>query len=780
MPSLSPPHKSAASGSAPSMSSKPSAPQTPPPPRKAKFRPALGGMVHGAFAHKSPDAAAGPASKKRAAVYMDSEDEDEDGGRAAAFTNGIANHSTPSGGKRKKMRKNGAANGGGNAQAQAAAKTRLLQEQRAQLPIAQGRDAIVRAVAANDVTIVLGETGSGKTTQIPQYLLEAGTLAGLLAITQPRRVAATSLAARVSQEQGRPLGTLVGYAVRFDEKLSDETRVKYLTDGMLMREMMGDPMLERYGVVIVDEAHERTLRTDLVLASLKRILKERNAGQAPGKGKERARNPLKVVVMSATLDAEKFSRFFDDAPVLYVKGRQHPVSVYHTATSQTDYVDAALRTFYQIHVDYPVGDVLIFLPGQEDIESLELSIRTYAKQLPANALGVLVCPLYASLPNAKQSRVFAPTPAHTRKCILATNIAETSITIPGVKYVIDTGKQKEKRHLTRMTGSGFDTLLTTDITKSSAMQRAGRAGREGPGNCFRLYTEDAFDAMALSSEPEVRRSSLTSALLQLKCTGQDLESIDFMDNPEVEAVGSALRTLWLLDAIDVKRQLTAFGRSMASFPLEPQYAAILLASVDNKCVADVISILSLLSSSSPLFPDSSAQRDDAAEARLKFRHPSGDHLTMLNVFRAYDELSASEGKGARRDWCRQNYVNERALREAGDIRTQLRGVCERTQLDWAVSCGDADGPVLKSLTRGLLQHAAFLQPDGSYKQTLGPSVIKIHPSSFLTGKPCPAIIYNELVRLSSAAAVTSRAECIHRCTQHISTPAASRLCLRHS
>ncbi|ETW82034.1 hypothetical protein HETIRDRAFT_154739 [Heterobasidion irregulare TC 32-1] len=621
------------------------------------------------------------------------------------------------------------------------AKGPTIQEVRAQLPIAQGRSAIVHAIENNDVTIVLGETGSGKTTQIPQYLLESQRISGQIAITQPRRVAATSLAARVSMEQARPLGTLIGYAVRFDECSSPKTRVKYLTDGMLVREMMIDPLLRKYGVVIVDEAHERTLRTDLVLASLKKILRERNEG-VDGKGKAKAKaNPLKVVVMSATLDAEKFSKFFDNANVLYVRGRMHPVTIYHTATSQNDYLDAALRTFFQIHTDQPPGDVLIFLPGQEDIESLESSITTYANQLPQNVPGVTLCPLYASLPNAQQSRVFARPPPGTRKCILATNIAETSITIPGVKYVIDTGKQKEKRHIARDSGGGFDTLLTADITKSSAMQRAGRAGREGKGYCFRLYTEDAFNSMALSSEPEIRRSSLTSAVLQLKCVGQDLETLEFMDKPDPESIGAALRTLWLLGAIDPSKRLTNFGRSMAAFPLEPQYAAILLASVEQHSTSEVISILSLLSASAPLFPDSSSQRDSAASARMKFRHAMGDHLTMLNVMLAYDGLE----KGDRREWCKRNFVNERALREAVDIRNQLKDVCKRNGMDWNLRCNGEEWPILRSLVRGLVQNAALLQPDGSYKQAMGPSIIKIHPGSSLADKKSAAIFYDELV-----------------------------------
>ncbi|KAI0714086.1 P-loop containing nucleoside triphosphate hydrolase protein [Cerioporus squamosus] len=634
-----------------------------------------------------------------------------------------------------------------------------IQMQRQQLPIYAGKDAVVDVIRQNDVTVLIGETGSGKTTQVPQYLLEAGLAgSGMIAVTQPRRVAATSLASRVATEQQTSVGSLVGYSVRFDEVSSSDTKIKYLTDGMIVRELLGDPLLSRYSVVIVDEAHERTLRTDLLIANLKTILQTRN-GSAPvkkdpkGKGKAQEPsgklNPLKVVIMSATLEAEKFSKFFGGAKVVYVKGRQHPVTIYHTATSQPDYVDAALRTFFQVHIDQGPGDVLIFLPGQEDIESLEKSIELYAKQLPKESLGVIILPLYASLQPAQQAKIFASTPPGMRKVILATNIAETSITIPGVKYVIDTGKCKEKRYVAKNTGTGFDTLLTRDITQSSAVQRAGRAGREGKGYCFRLYTEESFKKMPPTAEPEIRRCTLTSSLLQLKCLGQDLEELDFMDKPDVESIASALKTLFLLGALDNTKSLTPLGRQMAAFPLEPPLARALVASAELGCTSELLTIVSVLSASSKLFVDTHDARDEAADARKKFRHASGDHMTVLNVVKAYEDVSQSEGKKARRDWCRRMFVNERCLAEAANIRAQLRDVCEKTGVDWKASAEgqgqDGEARVLRAMVAGLVQNTAFLQPDGSYKQVMGPSVVKVHPSSSLADKKVPAIIYDELV-----------------------------------
>ncbi|KAF8636185.1 hypothetical protein AX17_003673 [Amanita inopinata Kibby_2008] len=681
-----------------------------------------------------------------------------------------------------------------------------LQEQRRQLPIAKGREAIIEEIRKNEVTILIGETGSGKTTQVPQYLLESGLSGtGTIAITQPRRVAATSLASRVALEQNSlPIGHLVGYSVRFDEKHSPETRIKYMTDGMIVREMLSDPLLSKYSVVVVDEAHERTLRTDLLLANLKEILKKRregpgrgpsmngavkHVGKGKGKGREREEGPgpLKIVVMSATLDAEKFSKFFHNAKILYVKGRQHPVKIYHCTEGQPDYVDAAMRTFFQIHTDQPPGDVLIFLPGQEDIENLEKSVQLFANRLPQDKMQVLISPMYAAQAPGNNAKVFTPTPSDTRKCILATNIAETSITIPGVKYVIDTGKCKEKRYLARDTGGGFDTLLTRDITQSSAMQRAGRAGREGPGLCFRLYTEQAFNSMSVTAEPEILRVSLTSSILQLKCLDQDLENLELMDKPDRESIISALKTLWLLSALDDSKRLTDVGRQMALFPLDPTHARSILASRTYNCTPQILTIISVLSASSKLFIDISEQRERAAEARRVFVNGRGDHLTVLNVVRGYEDVCCGlsgvkvkvgvdvdemgkgkgkggkggkgKGKGERREWCKKYWVNERTLLEAKEIRKQLEGVCNR--LGWGDTLQDDDNnddvgsgggvmekeeeSILLALGSGLVQNSAFLQPDGSYRQTMGHSVVKIHPGSVLAEKKVPAIVYDELI-----------------------------------
>ncbi|EJC98012.1 P-loop containing nucleoside triphosphate hydrolase protein [Fomitiporia mediterranea MF3/22] len=730
----------------PSLSTNSSTSKLPPPLASSTPKKRLNGFVNGSSSSSKtpnqtkPNGVNGDASpyKKRKIVYME---ENEDHGERL-IVNG---HTTTTSEK-----VNGKAG-----HAKASKKFHDLQDQRRQLPITKGKEALIREFRENDTVVLVGETGSGKTTQVPQYILEAGLCGdGQVAVTQPRRVAATSLAARVAEEQGVVLGTRVGYAVRFNERHEPSTKIKYLTDGMLSRELLADPMLSRYSVIIIDEAHERTLNTDILLANLKNIQKERKkryatpeTSLATVKGKEKARDEgyrLRIVVMSATLDADKFSRFFNDAKVLYVKGRQHPVRIFYTLNSQPDYADAAVRTFFQIHVDHEPGDVLIFLPGQEDIETVQQMIKSYANQLPLGQMSVLTCPMYAQLPQNMQTQVFRHTPEGTRKCILATNIAETSITIPGVQYVIDSGKHNEKRHY-EYAGGGLDSLMTQDISKSSAMQRAGRAGREGPGLCFRLYTESNFRKMEDTYLPEILRTNLVSSVLQLKCLGQDIQSLEFMDQPDNDTVKAAYATLLILGALDKRKEVTRIGRMMNKFPLDPPLARALLAAQEFGCTYEIIGIVSVLSASAKLFFDSVEQRESAAESRARFRHASGDHLTALNTFRAYEELvKGGAVKSARRQWCQEHFVNERTLSEAVDIQNQLRNICEREKVDWRTSAGAATESVLNALLFGLAQNTAVYRSEiKAYKQILSNSVLRIHPGSVLSDRRPVAIMYDQ-------------------------------------
>jgi HrpA-like RNA helicase len=391
-----------------------------------------------------------------------------------------------------------------------------IQISREQLPVNQHREAILDAVMKNRTTILVGETGSGKTTQIPQILFQSPKFKkNGIVITQPRRVAAISLSKRVSDEMGRKLGTTVGYSIRFEDCTSAETKIKFVTDGMLLRELLSDPMLTKYGVIILDEAHERTLRTDVLFGAVKGIL--------------RKRNDLKVIVMSATLNAKAFSEYFDNAPIITIPGRQFPVTTYFAAKKQADYLDAALVSVFQIHNTRPAGDVLVFLTGQEEIENLEKLINEKAKGLSESSMQILVCPIFASLPTSQQTKVFEPTPPNTRKIVLSTNIAETSITISGIRYVVDTGMVKVRGFNPK---TGIETLTISPVSKASANQRSGRAGREAEGHCFRLYTEDLFKQLAEETEPEITRCNLSSVLLLLKSSGiDDVVGFDFMEKP---------------------------------------------------------------------------------------------------------------------------------------------------------------------------------------------------------------------------------------------------------
>ena len=386
-------------------------------------------------------------------------------------------------------------------------------EKRKQLPVWEHKQPFFDIISKNQVMVLVGETGSGKTTQMPQfmleYLMDQNTSKKLIGCTQPRRVAAMSVAKRVADEMDVVLGEEVGYNIRFEDVSSARTLLKYLTDGMLLREAMNDPLLEKYGAIILDEAHERTLSTDVLFGLLKEVLKQRK--------------DLKLIVMSATLDAGKFQNYFDNAPLLSVPGRLHSVEIFYTPEPERDYLEAAIRTCIQIHLCEKPGDILIFLTGEEEIEDACRKLMKEAQNFGPE-VGELKClPIYSTLPPAQQQKIFEPAPPPRysggppgRKVIVATNIAETSLTIDGIVYVIDPGFAKQKVYNPRIR---VESLLVSPISKASAQQRAGRAGRTQPGKCFRLYTEKAFKKeLQPQTYPEILRSNLGSVVLQLKKT----------------------------------------------------------------------------------------------------------------------------------------------------------------------------------------------------------------------------------------------------------------------
>ena len=393
-------------------------------------------------------------------------------------------------------------------------------KKRKDLPVWQQQKDFVNILKKSQTLILVGETGSGKTTQVPQFVVDAGyTVNGKLCVcTQPRRVAAMSVARRVAEEMDVSIWHEVGYSIRFEEVTGPKTLLKYSTDGMLLREAMTDPLLRRYSVIIIDEAHERTLATDILFGLLKEVLLKRR--------------DLKVVVMSATLEAQKFQGYFLDAPLMQVPGRLHPVEIFYTENPERDYLEATIRTAVQIHACEPPGDILVFLTGEEEIEDACMKIKREVSNMGDRVGDIMVVPLYASLPPQQQQRVFdvAPSSRNTRtsrKIVISTNIAETSLTIDGVVYVIDPGFAKQKVYNPRIR---VESLLVSPISRASAHQRAGRAGRTCPGKCFRLYTETSFKRdLQEQTYPEILRSNLGSVVLQLKKLGIDyLVHFDFM------------------------------------------------------------------------------------------------------------------------------------------------------------------------------------------------------------------------------------------------------------
>lgn len=599
---------------------------------------------------------------------------------------------------------------------------------RLKLPVYKFRKELLQSVHKNQTVVVEGETGSGKTTQIPQFLVEDGFAEyGMVACTQPRRVAATSIAQRVAEEMDVTLGDQVGYSVRFDECSSDETLLKFLTDGMLLREAMNDPLLRRYSVIVLDEAHERTLATDVLMGLLQEVLTKR-------------KNDLKVVVMSATLDAGKFQDYFNKAPLLSVPGRTHPVEVFYTAKPEQNYVEAAVRTTVQIHLCEGPGDVLVFLTGEAEIETCCQEIRDQvASESKADTPELVVYPLYSSLPPAQQRKIFlsAPTPKVVggkpgRKVIVSTNIAETSLTIDGIVYVVDPGFSKQKVYNPRIR---VESLLVSPISRASAKQRAGRAGRTQPGKCFRLYTELSFRRdLQETTYPEILRSNLGNVVLTLKKLGiEDLVHFDFMDPPAPETLMRALELLNYLGALDDEGELTDLGFKMSNFPLDPQLSMYIIRSPDFGCSNEAVTIAACLSVPQ-LFMRPKENAKLADEAKAQFAHPDGDHLTFLTAYQAYEQVPESQ----RKQWCWDNFINDRSISSAASVRKQLVGVMSKSDLP--LLSNDIKSiayytNIRQALTAGLFMQVAYLQRSGTYLTVKDNQVVHIHPGSVIDSKP---------------------------------------------
>lgn len=614
-------------------------------------------------------------------------------------------------------------------------------EKRRDLPVCQQRAEFLKMFQSTQILVFVGETGSGKTTQIPQYVLydDLPQREGLMvACTQPRRVAAMSVAQRVADELDVTLGQEVGYTIRFEDVTSKNTVLKYMTDGMLLREAMNDHTLSRYSCIILDEAHERTLATDILMGLMKKIAQNRP--------------DLKIVIMSATLDAQKFQEYFFNAPLLAVPGRTHPVEIYYTREPERDYLEAAIRTVLQIHQDEPEGDILLFLTGEEEIEDACRKISLEADELlrERDDCGPLkTYPLYGSLPPQHQQKIFDPAPAPLtaggvpgRKVIVSTNIAETSLTIDGIVYVVDPGFSKQKLYNPRIR---VESLLVSPISKASAQQRAGRAGRTKPGKCYRLYTEQAFkEELIEQTYPEILRSNLASTVLELKKLGiDDLVHFDFMDPPAPETMMRALEELNYLACLNDDGDLTSLGRTASDFPLDPALAVMLISSPEFYCSNEILSLVALLSVPS-VFTRPNTAKKQADEMRKLFAHEDGDHLTLLNVYHAYKD------SGGTKEWCYEYFLSQRALMSADNVRSQLQRIMERHDID-LVSTPYEDPKyydnIRRSLVSGFFMQVAKKSEKNNYTTVKDEQKVLIHPSCGIERAP-EWVLYNEFVLTS--------------------------------
>ncbi|OMO72033.1 hypothetical protein COLO4_27868 [Corchorus olitorius] len=593
------------------------------------------------------------------------------------------------------------------------ARRQKILEQRKSLPIASVEKRLIEEVQKHDILIIVGETGSGKTTQIPQFLFNAGFCRDgkSIGITQPRRVAAVTVAKRVAEECGVELGQKVGYSIRFEDVTSSSTRIKYMTDGLLLREALLDPFLSKYSVIIVDEAHERTVHTDVLLGLLKKVQKVRskNVEDHTLVGRKRASNgtilekentdpgvsvlkqyqgrklpPLKLIIMSASLDARVFSEYLGGARAVHIQGRQFPVDIFYTVDPQTDYLDSAIVTIFQvIHSNEASGDILVFLTGQEEIESVEKQIQENLKQLREEDRKMITVPIFSSLPSEQQMRVFAPAPPGFRKVILATNIAETSVTIPGIKYVIDPGVVKARSY---DPVRGMESLVVVPTSKAQALQRSGRAGREGPGKCFRLYPESEFEKLEDSTKPEIKRCNLSNVILQLKALGvDDVFGFDFIEKPSRAAIKKSVEELILLGALTDDCKLSdPVGCQMARLPLDPIYSKALILASQFNCLEEMLIVVAMLSVDSIFYEP------------------------------------------------RENQIRRHV---------EQMGLC-------ISSCGDDTLQFRRCLAAAFFLNAALKQPDGKYRALASGEVVSIHPSSVLFRTKADCIIFNEFVKTS--------------------------------
>jgi ATP-dependent helicase HrpA len=596
----------------------------------------------------------------------------------------------------------------------------------AELPISARVVDIAHAIDAHPVVIVAGATGSGKTTQLPKIALAMGRgLERIIGVTQPRRIAATSVAARVASELGSPLGTDVGYQIRFDDRTSPSTYVKFMTDGILLAEIHGDPLLRKYDTLVVDEAHERSLTIDFLLGWLKRILPQRP--------------DLKVIVSSATLETERFSEFFGGAPVVEVEGRTYPVEVlYEPPAEEADLSEAVANAVVNVTSLDPRGDILVFLPGEREIREAE-------NELASRSLRhTVVAPLYGRLAAADQSKVFTTT--SQRRVILATNVAETSVTIPGIVYVVDTGLARLSRYDAR---SGTTRLQIEGVSQASAEQRKGRCGRVRDGICIRLYDEASFAARPGFTDPEIKRTGLAGVILRMKALGLGgPEDFPFLDPPNGKAIAEGYRVLEELGALTAEKELTKLGERLARFPVDPRIGRMILGGAELGCLREVLIVAAALNVQDPRERPREAQQK-ADDAHRRFRDERSDFVGLLRLWEFLRSPSSDKkSRSALRRTCRESFLSYVRVREWFEIHRQLEDTVRELRLEQPRASGDTVDRLHRALATGLLSKIGKWNPEQRIYIGAKQTRFAIHPSSALARKPPAWIMAFELVETS--------------------------------
>lgn len=619
-------------------------------------------------------------------------------------------------------------------------KSKMSLSKKADLPAYKVRSQLLDLINENQVIIVIGETGSGKTTQLPQILYEAGyQKTGLIGITQPRRMAAVSVATRVSEEMNVKLGNEVGFTIRFNDHTSDLTNIKFMTDGVLLRETLNDSTLNKYSCIIMDEAHERSLNTDILFGIFKKLLTKRR--------------DFKLIVTSATMNSLKFSKFFNNAIQFKIPGKTYPVEIMYQSVPSVDYIDSAVKQALKIHLSNSDngGDILIFMTGQEDIEiTCELIHEELndLRKINDDILDLDVLPVYSTLSSNMQSKIFKD--SKNRKCIVATNIAETSLTLKHVKFVIDTGLMKLKVYNPKL---NMDSLQVVPISKAQANQRSGRAGRTSPGQSFRLYTLSTFeDEMWDEPIPEIQRSNLMNTILLLKNLNiKDIDKFQFIDKPSIESIETSQYELWSIGALDNFGNLTNLGRKMSQFPIDPMLSKLIIISNNKKfrCSVEVIKIVAMLSVPNIFIrsKNDSALQKRADKIRENFQIGDSDHLTLLNIFNQFQNLQ-SKGKN-KEEWCSKNFFNFKSLRSALEVHDQLLQLFEKTLNKGNVvsSCQDNWDIVKECLCASFYSNAAEFFKNGQYKHLRTGLEMNLHPTCTLNGiGDLPKyVIFHELI-----------------------------------